>query len=171
MSTVFERELLGILSGDQQMIDHVTKSCDAIMTGKYRKIAKKPFLVIRTAGSKPFDIVAMRSDISFPVEVKSSKNTKINLTSGRLAEQLQSFIGLCKGAGIFPIYAYRLKSVRGDSWRVFTLEMEGLKGTLSILHHRLPKLEETRAGNHVMRWKDGMPLHEFIDYLCMDVED
>ncbi len=171
MGTEYEHELRRVLAGDMDMIDQVTRSCDLLTTDKYRKVASKPFLVVRAAGSGPFDLVALREDISFPIEVKSSKNDRLYLSTGRLADQLESLTSTCTRSGLVLLYAYRLKRVHGDSWRVFTPPTEDLSGRLAILHRRIPKLRQTPKGNHVMDWGHGMPLHAFIDYLCTDVED
>ena len=74
---------------------------------------------------------------------------------------------MCAQSGVLPVYAFRLKGVRGDSWRVFTLDMEPPKGIGGIIHGRLPKLRQTVKGNFVMEWEHGMPLSRFIEYLSM----
>ena len=73
---------------------------------------------------------------------------------------------LCEKTKTLPIYAFRLKSCRGDSWRVFTLDVNGLEGRASVLHRRLPKLSHSKDGNLIMRWNEGLPLSDFISYLC-----
>jgi len=56
--------------------------------------------------------------------------------------------------------------VHGDSWRIFTLGISGLEGRLSVVHNRLPKIKLSKNGNFVMRWEEGMPLSDFISYIC-----
>jgi hypothetical protein len=73
---------------------------------------------------------------------------------------------LCKKTKTLPIYAYRLKNHRGDSWKIFSLDIDGLEGRLKVLHRRIPKLESSKNGNYVMRWEKGMSLSDFICYLC-----
>ena len=73
---------------------------------------------------------------------------------------------ICRRSSLFPVYAYRLKGVRGDAWRIFTRDVEGLRGKARIIHSRLPKIEVSKNGNMIMRWADGMKLSELIEYLC-----
>jgi len=165
---IFERELKGILSGDTDVLKKVTRTCDDDEKNKYSKIAERPFIVIRAAGSFGVDLVAIRGDLSFPIEVKTSSNKKIHfsVSSGRASKQAEMMIGECSKANLIPIYAYRLKSVRGDAWRIFTIDMENVKGILSIVHKNLPKLGSSKKGNFILKWDDGMPLNKFIDYIC-----
>jgi len=59
-----------------------------------------------------------------------------------------------------------MKRVRGDDpWRVFTVRMEKVEGTLRFIYGVLPKLEVEKGGHYIMRWNEGMPLYKFIDYL------
>lgn len=165
MSTIFEREIKGILEGDDKTLQRVVHTCDSLAQASYEKIKSKPFVVIRSAGSFGVDIVAVRGDISFPIEVKSSVEETIHLNSPRLIEQMARLKNVCSKAGLTPIYAFRLKSVRGDAWRMFTIETDGLSGVQKILHNRLPKMTQTTGGNYMMKWSGGMPLHKFIEYL------
>jgi hypothetical protein len=73
---------------------------------------------------------------------------------------------VCEKTKTVPIYAYRIKNHRGDVWRIFTFNIIGLEGKTNLIHKRIPKLEESKNGNYVMRWGDGMPLSDFISYLC-----
>ena len=60
-----------------------------------RLVIKRPFLVVRAAGSGmegSGDLLALRGDMSFPIEVKSSKESKLYL-SGRTSEQYNAKIG------------------------------------------------------------------------------
>ncbi len=75
-------------------------------------------------------------------------------------------IKICENTKTLPIYAFRTKNIRGDSWRIFTLDFFGLEGRLSVVHNRLPKIKRSNNGNFVMRWEEGMPLSDFISYLC-----
>jgi Holliday junction resolvase len=165
--TVFERELKHILQGDLDIIKNVTRSCDEECKKDYLKIMDKPFIVIRAAGSFGVDLVAIRGDVSFPIEVKSSINKKVHFSSGkRLKEQAETFKKKCEDAKLFPVYAFRLKRVRGDAWRIFALDIEGVEGRLRRVYNRLPKISKTKEGNYVLKWEEGMELHRFIDYLC-----
>ncbi|KAA0008275.1 MAG: Holliday junction resolvase, partial [Thermoplasmata archaeon] len=49
--SIYERELREILSGNKDVIERVTKSCSEEEKQKYFKIMKKPFIVVRAAGS------------------------------------------------------------------------------------------------------------------------
>lgn len=165
---IFERELKGILSGDMEVLKKVTRTCDDDEKKKYSKIIKKPFIVLRAAGSFGVDLVAIRNDFSFPIEVKTSSNKKIHFSvgSGRASKQAEMLINECSKAGLIPIYAFRLKSIRGDAWRIFTVDMGNVKGILGIVYKHLPKLESSKKGHFILKWEEGIPLHKFIDYIC-----
>jgi Holliday junction resolvase len=164
----YERELKGILSGDDDVLRKVTRSFDEYTKAQYYLIKKQPFLVIRAAGSFGEDLVALRSEVGFPIEVKASKKALFHFSnSKRLKEQQADFMAVCKRTGTLPIYAFRLKNVRGqDPWRIFTIDIKIAKGIMKLIYDRLPKLQKTSNGHYKMPWKDGMPLSKFIDYLC-----
>ena len=136
-----------------------------------RLIEKRPFLVVRAAGSGiegSGDLLALRGDICFPIEVKSSKEAKLYL-SGRTVEQYNSLVYEGNRSCLMPLYAYRLKGVRGDSWRIFRVETETLHGKLRKLEPSIPSLPLTRNGKPYLNWKDGLPLNEFIALVCSQV--
>lgn len=164
----YERELRSILKGEEETLSKITKTCSAIEKDNYSKICDKPFAVTRAAGSLGVDLVAVRGDISFLTEVKTSVKDTLHFSSvgGKLQEQAEKISEICEKTKTLPIYAFRLKGYRGDSWRFFSLDISNLEGRLKVVHKRLPKLEESKKGNFVMRWKDGMPLSKFISYLC-----
>jgi len=164
----YERELKNILEGETKTLSKITKTCSAIEKDNYSKISDKPFAVIRAAGSFGVDLVAARGDISFLTEVKTSVGDTLHFSSvgGKLQKQAESMKNMCEKTKTLPIYAFRTKGQRGDSWRIFTFDMEGLEGRTSVLHKRLPKLKKSKNGNFVMRWNEGMPLSDFISYLC-----
>jgi Holliday junction resolvase len=164
----YERELKGILHADPEVIRRVTNACSPIVKSAYSRVKRKPFLVTRVAGSFGMDLVAIRADISFPIEVKAGTQKTIRFGGTRLEAQAEELINICSTVGVVPIYAFRLKNVRcDDAWRIFTVEMTcELRGTARTLHRRLPKLRKTADGNLVMEWDNGMPLHKFIEYLC-----
>ena len=168
MSRIYERELKGILQGDVETLENATKTCSEEEKKGYFKIINKPFIVIRSAGSLGVDIVALRGDISFPIEVKSSVRKRIHLSNTpRLKEQAERFNRLCEKAGLMPIYAFRLKRVRGDSWRIFTLETKNLDRGAKVIYRRLPKAPKSRDGYYILKWEEGMPLNKFIDYITL----
>ncbi len=164
----YERELKGIFEGDFKIISKVTKSCTTLVKENYFKIYKRPFAVIRAAGSLGIDLVAARGDVSFLTEVKTSVDDALHFSSmgGKPQKQAENMIKICEKTKTLPIYAFRAKGVRGDSWRIFTLDLLGLEGRLSVVHNRLPKIKRSKNGNFVMRWEEGMPLSDFISYLC-----
>lgn len=167
-SSQYERELKNILEGESKTLIKITKTCTTIEKVNYSKISEKPFAVIRAAGSFGVDLVATRGDISFLTEVKSSIEDTIHFSniSGRLQEQAETLTNICEKTKTLPIYAFRTKGKRGDSWRIFTMDVNNLEGRASILHRRLPKLRKSKSGNFIMKWDEGMPLSDFISYLC-----
>jgi len=164
----YERELKNILEGESNILDKITKTCSIIEKDNYQKIAKKPFAVIRAAGSFGIDLVATRGDISFLTEVKTSKENTLHFSSmsGKLQQQAEDMIKLCEKTQTLPLYAFRAKRVRGDSWRIFTFHMKNLSGRQKILNNRIPKIGKSKTGNYIMKWGEGMPLSDFISYLC-----
>ena len=81
MSSVYERELKGILEGDEKTLSRITKTCSALEKGNYYLTQGKPFIVVRAAGSFGVDLVALRGDISFLVEIKSSNTDTLHFSS------------------------------------------------------------------------------------------
>ena len=168
MSSEYERELRNILEGENKILTKITKTCTGMEKDSYYRICDKPFIVVRAAGSFGADLVALRGDISFLVEIKSSTSDTIHFSSveGKLQKQAEKMRHDCEKTKILPIYAFRLKGVRGDTWRIFTMDVDGLEGRAQILHKRIPKLDNSKSGNFIMRWGNGLPLSDFISYLC-----
>ena len=164
---VYERELKGILEGDIEFIQKFSKMLSDEEYRWYRSSLKRPFMVIRAAGSFGVDIVAIRDDYSFPIEVKSSHKKRIRFTqsSSRAQEQALNFIKECERAGVIVLYAFRLKNYRGDPWRIFTLPVENVRGRIRFIYSLLPKISYTPRGNFVLLWERGMPLSRFLSYL------
>jgi Holliday junction resolvase len=165
---IFERELKHILSGKKDIIDKATKSCSVQEKRKYLKVCSFPFIVVRAAASKGFaDLVALRGDFSFLVEIKSSSSEDIYFTrdKGYNQKQAEGLKTECEKTGVLPLYAYRLKRIKGDSWRIYSLPLKGLSGIPKLVHARLPLLHETKQGNYIMAWDSGMKLSDFLDYL------
>ena len=168
MSSKYERELRQVLAGLSKGVDAIIKSCSEVEKAKMRLIEKRPFLVVRAAGSGiegSGDLLALRGDICLPIEVKSSKEPKLYL-SGRTVEQYNALVYEGNRSCLMPLYAYRLKGVRGDSWRIFRVETDTLHGKLRKLAPSLPSLPLTRNGKPYLNWNDGMPLNEFIALIC-----
>ena len=167
---VYERELKALLSGDSKAIAKMVKTCSAMETASYNRMLAEPFLVIRAAGSLGVDLVALRWDFSFPIEVKSSAEYTLHFSrSARLGEQADWMLQECSKSMILPIYAMRLKksgnSVKGDPWRLFCIPCDfELKGSAGLLQRRLPKLTKGPSGNYIMNWNEGMKLSDFFRY-------
>ncbi len=168
MSSVYERELKGILEGDEKILSKMTKTCSALEKANYYLTKHKPFIVVRAAGSFGVDLVALRGDISFLMEIKSSNVGTLHFSSvdGKLQRQAEKMQRECEKTKTLPVYGFRLKGHGGDCWRLFSMEIPQLEGRAKILHNRLPKLSISKSGNFIMRWEDGLSLSDFLLYLC-----
>ena len=168
MSSKYERELRQVLAGLEKGVNSIIKSCTEIQKARMKLIQKRPFLVVRAAGSGiegSGDLLALRGDICFPIEVKSSKESKLYL-SGRTVEQYNSLVYEGNRSCLMPLYAYRLKGVRGDSWRILRVKTDKLHGKLRKLAPLIPSLPLTRNGKPYLNWESGMELNEFIALIC-----
>ena len=168
MTGAYERELRDVLSGTEKGVTAVTRSCTPEQKARTRCVLDRPFLVVRAAGSGmegSGDLVALRGDCCFPIEVKSTKAEKLYF-SGRTKDQLNAMIREGERSGLMPLYAHRRKGVRGDSWRLFRVETEGLTGTLARLANMIPPLPLNRNGSPFIDWEQGMPLNQFIGMMC-----
>ena len=137
------------------------------------QVVQRPFLVVRAAGSGmdgSGDLLALRGDLCFPIEVKTRAEKKVYL-SGQKEEQLHSMKEIGEKCQLMPLYAHRLKGVRGDSWRIFRVETSTLKGRLATLARRIPTLPLTRTGTPHLDWDQGLPLHQFLGIVCRNSED
>ncbi|MDR1690709.1 MAG: Holliday junction resolvase [Candidatus Methanoplasma sp.] len=168
---IYERELKHLLGGDQKVIAKMVKTCDEEESRSYNMMLDDPFLVVRAAGSLGVDLVALRWDFSFPIEVKSSAECTMHFSRNpRLTEQAAKMKETCSRSDLLPVYAFRLKSVRGDPWRIFTIPTdEELRGKNELLRRRIPKMEVTSNGNYIMRWEDGMKLCDLLSYMSSGV--
>ncbi|MCL2607941.1 MAG: Holliday junction resolvase [Methanomassiliicoccaceae archaeon] len=163
----YERELKHLLAGDEKTVKAMMKTCDDNEKRGYSMIMDNPFVVIRAAGSLGVDLVALRWDFSFPIEVKSSAEDSLRFTKNyRIMEQAEKMAEDCKRSSLIPIYAFRLKGYRGDPWRVFALPTDNmLKGKVRLVQRTVPPIGTNSNGNLVMKWDDGMKLSKFIEYL------
>ena len=134
VASIFERELKAILQADSGAIERLCRVLPPENAVRLKKIERRPFLVIRAAGSFGVDLVAVRSDISFPIEVKTSGSDTIRFSqsNGRAQKQAEGMMAECQRVGLLPLYAFRKKRVRGDGWRMFTLPMNSMKGYSSL---------------------------------------
>ncbi len=168
MSSQYERELRAVLAGSVEGVKAVTRSCDEIATASAMQVVDRPFLVVRAAGSGmdgSGDLLALRGDLCFPIEVKSCKVAKLYL-SGRTWTQYEEMRDEGIRCQLMPLYAYRLKGVRGDSWRIFRVETNANSGRMNLLKRRIPALPLTRNGKPFLDWQQGLPLHKFIAVVC-----
>ena len=164
MAGVYERELRSVLAGERKGVIAITRSCTEVERARAMQVCQRPFLVVRAPGSGSEgtgDILALRGDMCMPIEVKSSKTDKIYL-SGRTKKQYDALQRTGERCGLLPLYAFRLKGVRGDSWRVMKVPVEGLTGKLRVLARSIPNVPLTRNGSPYLNWHDGMPLHRFL---------
>lgn len=168
--SIYERELAGIFSGTQNVVEKFAKRLDQSEREIALAMLSKPFFVTRSAGSLGADLIAMRHDFSLVIEVKSSINDSLLFTeaSGRMQDQANRLQELCQRAGLFVVYAYRMKSVPGDPWRMFTIPGEP-SGRIRSLYDILPKVGETKNGNFSLKWKEGMPLSRLLDYMNQEI--
>ena len=98
----YERELKGILSGDEEVITKAIKTCSEDVKKAVWKITSYPFMVTRAAGSFGVDLVALRGDVSFPIEVKASKTgvLRFSESSGRATQQANDMLDEAKQSRI-----------------------------------------------------------------------
>ncbi len=164
MAGVYERELRSVLAGERKGVIAITRSCTEVERARAMQVCQRPFLVVRAPGSGSEgtgDILALRGDMCMPIEVKSSKTDRIYL-SGRTMDQYLALISTGERCGLLPLYAFRLKGVRGDSWTIMKVPVEGLTGKLRSLARSIPNVPLTRNGTPYLNWHDGMPLHRFL---------
>lgn len=166
----YERELQGILEGNEEVVESVTSTCSESQIENYSKIYEIPFVTVRSAGSRGIDILALRGEISFPIEVKSSKKKNIYFAGNtQLIGQIKKLKNRCSSARTVPLYAYRRKGVRGEKWKLYTIldlmdDVEIIKKH-EILSRKLQEIESTNSNNLKLNWRNGMPLNEFIIYI------
>ena len=163
--SIYERELVNILSGDPVLIRRYVKNVSSDLRESIISMKDHPFFVTRSAGSLGADLVAIRGDISAIIEVKSSINPSIMFTeaSGKRQEQAARLIERCERSGTFLMYAFRLKGVRGESWKTFAAPANP-KGKIAYLYDFLPKVDQTKGNNFYLKWERGKSLSEFLDY-------
>ena len=164
----YEQELRKVLAGSPDGVRAVIRSCSEEERALARLVIERPFLVVRAAGSGiegSGDLLALRGDICFPIEVKTSKHSTLYL-NGRLRSQYEALEEIGQRCGLMPLYAYRLKGTRGDSWRIFRIDTGRLEGRLSIIARRIPVCPLTSNGRPHLIWEEGLPLHRFLALVC-----
>ena len=173
MASSYERELRAVLAGSPDGVRAVTRSCTELERARAMQVVQRPFLVVRAAGSGmdgSGDLLALRGDICFPIEVKTRADKKVYF-SGQTETQLEAMKDIGEKCGLMPLYAHRLKGVRGDSWRIFRVDTSTLSGRLAALSKRIPTLPLTRTGKPHLDWDQGLPLHQFLGVVCRNSED
>ena len=170
---IYERELKHLLSGNEKVIGKMIKTCDDREKAAFMSMVDNPFIMIRAAGSLGVDLVALRWDFSFPIEVKSSADDVLHFSrSARLSEQAERMMDDCKRSSVVPVYAFRHKGIKGDPWRVFILPVDTVfRGRMGQLQRSVPKIEVNGNNNLIMRWSNGMKLSEFIEYMTLEAQD
>ena len=165
--SAYERELLHVLAGSSDGVDAVTRSCTPEERVRMRSIIEAPFLVVRAPGSGTEgtgDLLVLRGDAAFPIEVKCSKERRLYLP-GRTLDQHDALVTTGERTGLMPLYAYRLKGTRGDSWRIFRVETSHVSGHMERLVAHVPLLPLTSRGRPHLDWDQGLPLNRFVHLL------
>jgi hypothetical protein len=165
-SSAYERELRTLLEGDEAAVRAYLRILAPEDRAAFERIVAEPYLVIRGAGSLGFDLVALRREIAFPLEVKAASSDVIRFTdaSGRADEQLQAHRRAVGRVGLTVLYAYRRLGRRGEEpWRIFLASDVPKSGALRFICRRVPPVSTTKGGHGILRWEEGMPLSRFLD--------
>jgi hypothetical protein len=161
----YERELRTLLEGDPSAVRAYARSMAPERRTEFERLIEEPYLVIRGAGSLGFDLVAMRRDFAFPIEVKASSDHTIRFTaaSGRANAQLEAHRRAVERVGLTVLYAYRRLGLRGEEpWRLYVAGAVPSTGILGLVCRKLPPVNSTREGNGILRWEEGQPLSDFL---------
>lgn len=165
-ASVYERELREILQGDAEALRRYGRRQLPTDRPAVEEHARRPFLVVRAAGSLGFDLVALRPEFAFPIEVKGSREATIRFSAagGRAHAQLLAHRRTVERVGLFAVYAFRrIGGEDPDCWRLFaTADGATSRGLMGIIRRELPPVARTREGNGVLRWEEGLPLLRFL---------
>ncbi len=157
MSSVYERELKRLLSGDPEVVFRLSRKAPG-----YGILLEKPFLVVRAAGSLGIDILAVRGGIVLPIEVKSTSTGVVRISrSAKVQEQYRQYLELAARARIVPIYALRLKGARGDPWRILRPSEARIPRDMELFSE-IPEIPTSRRGKPILRWDQGLELSAFL---------
>ncbi|HLN52033.1 MAG: Holliday junction resolvase [Thermoplasmata archaeon] len=162
----YERELRSLLSGDRTAVRSYARSLPPPARPGFEKLIDEPFLVIRGAGSLGLDLVALRRQFAFPIEVKASSEAVIRFSSasGRANLQLEAHRRAVERVGLMVLYAYRRLGARGEeTWRVFVTGIIPSGGVVGAVCRGIPPVSRTKEGSGILRWEEGMPLSQFIE--------
>ena len=150
----------------------MTRSNAAAYERELKEIfSKENYLTVRAAGSHGVDLVILKGDRCFPIEVKSSAESTIRFSnaSNYANKQAKMMIEECKRSELIPIYAFRLMNTnRGgltqQKWRIFTIPALSYHLTEAYGRFRemIPKIRTSGNGGYIMKWNDGMTLPEFL---------
>lgn len=165
-SSAYERELRTLLEGEPAAVRTYTRAIAPEERASFERLIGEPFLVIRGAGSLGFDLVALRREFAFPLEVKASSDDVIRFTaaSGRADAQLAAHRRAVARVGLTVLYAYRRLGRRAEEpWRIFLASDAPEWGVLKYICRRLPPVSTTREGHGILRWEEGMPLSQFLE--------
>jgi hypothetical protein len=162
----YERELRTLLEGQPTAVRAYARGLPPEHRASFERLIGEPFLVIRGAGSLGFDLVALRREFAFPLEVKASSDEVIRFTaaSGRADAQLAAHRAAVGRVGLTVLYAYRRVGRRPEeSWRVFLASAPPEWGVLRFICRGLPPVNTTREGHGILRWEEGMALSRFLE--------
>lgn len=164
-SSAYERELRNLLEGQPEAVRSYARSLPPGERPRFERLIDHPFLIIRAAGSLGFDLVALRREFAFPLEVKASAGPVIHFSAagGRANAQLASHRKAVARVGLTVLYAYRRVGLRGsETWRIFIAGAVPETGVLRYVCRLLPPVAQTPEGNGVLRWEEGQPLSQFL---------
>jgi len=164
-ASAYEREFRSLLEGQPEAVRSYARTLSPTERFEFEKVIERPFLIVRAAGSLGFDLVALRREFAFPIEVKASSEPVIRFSaaSGRANEQLEAHRRAVSRVGLTVLYAYRRIGLRsGETWRVFVAGDLPEKGVLRFVCRRLPPVSKTPDGNGILRWEEGLPLSRFL---------
>jgi len=165
-SSAYERELRSLLEGQPDAVRSYARSLPAGERKEFERLIDQPFLIIRAAGSLGFDLVALRREFAFPLEVKASSEPVIRFSaaSGRANVQLEAHQRAVARVGLTVVYAYRRIGLRGaETWKMFLAGTLPEWGILRRICQRLPPVSRTAEGNGILRWDEGLPLSRFLE--------
>jgi len=165
-SSAYERELRTLLEGDPAAVRAYARALEPAARSAFERLIEQPYLVIRGAGSLGFDLVALRRECAFPLEVKASSDDVIRFTSasGRADLQLAAHRRAVGRVGLTVLYAYRrLGRHPEEAWRLFLASPPPAQGILRLICRSVPPVNATREGHGILRWGEGMPLSRFLD--------
>lgn len=164
-ASAYERELRYLLEGDPASVRTYARRLPPEERRGFERLIDEPYLVIRGAGSLGFDLVALRRDWAFPIEVKASGEPVIRFTaaSGRADAQLAAHRRAVGRVGLTVLYAYRQVGRHPkEPWRIFLASPPPERGVLKFVCRTLPLLSNTAAGHGILRWEEGRPLSLFL---------